>query len=304
MSTGNPQPSSPIPPPPKPPQEQPKRGIMVISHCSLFYWWPVWAVGFLMFLITAFTGEFMVTVPSGTIAERDVTLMVEGKKKGDPMVEEKREGYVLPKGLHVPPISKPGEPLRPPERPHLWMSANKNLGVLFVAVILLVIAITNIPLRGLWSVIVIVFIVSLIIIFALLEWWDWILTQLSFLDIRINAAGYLVISTVLFILWLIIMVLFDRQMYMIFTPGQMRVCLEIGDAETAYDTTGMTIQKQRSDLFRHWILGLGSGDLIVKTSGAHAHEFHMPNVLFVGRKVKDIEEMLRQRQVVAGKTPQ
>ena len=45
------------------------------------------------------------------------------------------------------------------------------------------------------------------------------------------------------------MLFFDRQVYMVFTPGQMRVCLEIGDAETAYDTAGMTIQKQRSDLF-------------------------------------------------------
>ena len=54
------------------------------------------------------------------------------------------------------------------------------------------------------------------------------------------------------------------------------VCrLEIGEAETAYDTTGMTIQKQRSDLFRHWILGLGSGDLIVTTTvGPVAHLRH------------------------------
>jgi hypothetical protein len=62
----------------------------------------------------------------------------------------------------------------------------------------------------------------------------------------------------------------------------------------------MTVQKQRSDLFRHWILGLGSGDLIVRTSGANAHEFHLPNVLFIGRKVKEIEDLLRQKQVVTG----
>jgi hypothetical protein len=171
-------------------------------------------------------------------------------------------------------------------------------------VLLLVIAITNIPLRGLWSVIVIVIVVALVIIFAVLEWWDWILTQLNFLDIRINAAGYLVISLVLFVLWFFIMVFFDRQVYMVFTPGQMRFRQEIGDAETAFDTTGMTIQKQRSDLFRHWILGLGSGDLIVKTTGAHPQEFHMNNVLFIGRKVAEIEEMLRQKQVVAGRAPQ
>src|SRR5205823_2162584 len=126
------------------------------------------------------------------------------------------------------------------------------------------------------------------------------LDAIFILDIRINAAGYFAIATVLFLLWLVVFVAFDRQIYMVFTPGQLRVRLEIGDAETAYDTTGMTIQKQRSDLFRHWILGLGSGDLIVRTSGANQHMFDMPNVLFLGRKVREIEEMLRQRQVVAG----
>ena len=87
---------------------------------------------------------------------------------------------------------------------------------------------------------------------------------------------------------------------MVFSPGQFRVRLEIGDAETAYDTAGMTIQKQRSDLFRHWFLGIGSGDLIVRTAGAQTHQFDMPNVLFLGRKVREIEDLLRSKQVVAG----
>ena len=108
------------------------------------------------------------------------------------------------------------------------------------------------------------------------------------------------ISLILFVLWLIVMLLFDRQLYIVFSSGQMRVRQEIGEAETAYDTTGMTVQKQRSDLFRHWILGMGSGDLIVKTAGANSQEFHLPNVLFIGRKVKDIEDFLRQKQVVSG----
>lgn len=280
------------------PDERPIE-VVIISHSPLFYWWPVWAVGFLMFLITAFTGEYMVTVPTGAYAQREgATVPVEAKKKGEAAGEEKRDALIFPKDHHLRP--KAG----PPEQPRLWMTTNKNLGVFFVAVLLLVIAITNIPLRGLWSVIVIVFVISIVIIFALLEWWDKILTYLDLLDIRINAAGYLVMSLVLFALWLVIMVFFDRQVYMVFTPGQLRVRQEIGDAETAFDTTGMTIQKQRSDLFRHWILGLGSGDLIVKTSGAHAQEFQMPNVLFIGSKVAEIEEMLRQRQVVAGKQAQ
>jgi hypothetical protein len=122
-------------------------------------------------------------------------------------------------------------------------------------------------------------------------------TAISWLDIRINLAGYLFISTVLFAIWLIVIFVFDRQIYMIFTPGNVRLQLEIGDGETTYDTAGMTVQKQRSDLFRHWILGLGSGDLIVKTSGAQAHQFDLPNVLGIGRRVRDIEELLRMKEI-------
>ena len=186
------------------------------------------------------------------------------------------------------------------EKPYLKMARNKNLGVIFCTILLLVIAITNIPMRGLWSVIVIVVIVSLVIILALMRAWEHIFATLSFLDIRINEGGYFTISTVLFIVWLLIFWLFDQQIYMVFSPGQLRVRLEIGEGETAYDTTGMTIQKQRSDLFRHWILGLGSGDLIVRTAGAQAHQFDLPNVLFIGRKVRLIEEMQRERPTVQG----
>ncbi len=54
----------------------------------------------------------------------------------------------------------------------------------------------------------------------------------------------------------------------------------------------------KCDLFRHWILGLGSGDLVVKTTGAQMHEFDLHNVLFIGKKVKQIEDMLKKRVVV------
>ena len=76
------------------------------------------------------------------------------------------------------------------------------------------------------------------------------------------------------------------------------MCTEIGGGEKVYDAIGMTLEKQRSDLFRHWILGLGSGDLIVRTSGAQAHQFDLPNVLFIGKKVHQIEDMLKKQAVI------
>lgn len=275
--------TAPIPPSPV---AAGNREIRIVSHSSLFYWWPVWAAGFIMSAITMFSGQVLATVPEDTEPVLGATVGEYGKRD-ILMAPQKKSLYIDPRTGN-------------PEKPRLHVSPSKNLGVLFVTVLLLVITITNVPLRGLWSVIVIVFIVSLSIIFALLGWWENIMHALSILDIRINLAGYFVFSSILFILWVLIFVFFDRQIYMVFTPGQFRVRLEIGDAETAYDTTGMTIQKQRSDLFRHWVLGLGSGDLIVRTSGAQTHQFDMPNVLFLGRKVQEIEEMLRSRSVVSG----
>jgi len=264
-----------------------KREIRIISHSTLFYWWPVWATGFILALVTRLGGYHMAIVPPGTTLEKNAEITVRDEKAGKKNTFEERSVLVSPKAKEL-------------SEPKLFVTQSRNPGILFCTVLLLVVVITNVPLRGLWSVIVIFFIVSLSIIFALLGWWDHIFEAISLLDIRINLGGYLFISITLLIIWLIIFIFFDKQIYMVFTPGQFRVRLEIGDAETAYDTTGMTIQKQRSDLFRHWILGLGSGDLIVRTAGAQAHTFDMPNVLFLGRKVKEIEDMLRSRQVVAG----
>ena len=114
----------------------------------------------------------------------------------------------------------------------------------------------------------------------------------------ITAFGYVAISVPLLVLWLVVVVFFDRRRYMVFAPGQLRVCQEIGSGEVAYDTVGMVVAKRRSDLFRHWLLGFGSGDLFVKPAGANAQQIEMPNVLFVGSKLQLIQDMLQTREVV------
>lgn len=282
-----------------PPSQQ---EIRIVSHSSLFYWWPVWAIGFLMGLLTLIDGNVMAVVPSkgdkedqGKHSEVQVGFDATGNAKTkDPdrptITLDGRAVLVFPKGT-----PKKNEDL---EKPYLRISHSSRLGVIWATILLLVIVITNVPLRGLWSIIIIVLIALISVIFALAGFWDWILEKVSLLDIRVNAGGYFFISIILLGIWLVSNLVFDRQIYMIFTPGQLKVCLEIGGGETSYDTIGMVIQKQRDDLFRHWVLGLGSGDLIVRTAGANSHEFHLPNVLFVGRKLQLIEQMQRDRPVV------
>jgi hypothetical protein len=296
-------PAAPPPPPAAPgPGTSALTEIKIISHSNIFYWWPVWAVGLLMALLTFFSGYRMALVPAESESSR------RWEVKAGPGEFATREGVLVKTNAdgtsrgHLPP-DKPdqvGAPLGEPTPPKLRIANTSSYGVVWATILLVVIVITNVPLRGLWSVVVIVLILLISVIFGLLDWWTTILNTLSVLDIRINVGGYLFISLILLGIWLVCMIFFDRQVYMVFSPGQVKVRLEVGGGETSYDTMGLVIQKQRDDLFRHWILGLGSGDLIVRTSGANAHEFHLPNVLFIGRKLQLIEEMQRERPVVRG----
>ncbi len=268
--------------------DKPKE-VRIISHSSLFYWWPVWAVGFIMAGISWFSNEWIATVPTDTVKgvlakETPVDITKEGEEvQNIKNFHKDQVVLVAPKGATTDDVSGPV----------VRVTTKRSPGVIFSAILLLVIFITNIHMRGLWSLIVIVIIISSVIILALAGAWDYIIEYFRFLDIRISAGGYLAISLVLFGLWLVVFLFFDRQIYMIFTPGQFRVRLEIGEGEKAYDTRGMVMEKVRSDFFRHWILGLGSGDMIVRTTGAHSHQFDMHNVLFLGNKVREIENMIR-----------
>jgi hypothetical protein len=271
--------------------------IRIVSHSNLFYWWPVWAVGFMMGLLTLVDNHRMAVVPEGSQARRLAKVQTDA---GGELQD--REVIVLPK----PKDAQHAKQLPPtdadePAQPTLHMARTGTYGVIFLTWLLLVIVITNVPLRGMWSVVVIITLILLTIIFGLAGWWERIIHYLILLDIRINAAGYFFVSGILFALWLLTFLFFDQQTYMIFTPGQLKVRTEIGGGEKAYDTSGMTVEKQRSDLFRHWVLGLGSGDLVVNTAGAGVHHFDLPNVLFIGKKVQAIEDMLREKAVVANR---
>src|SRR5262249_10295797 len=151
-----------------------------------------------------------------------------------------REGFIIKKGK-----SLPADESGVPENPRLYISRWSSYGVTFALVLLAVIVITNVPLRGMWSFVVIMFAIMLSIIFSFAGWWDAIFRAIAFLDIRINTGGYFFISTVLLIAWLITFFFFDHQIYAIFTPGALKVCEEIGGGEKNYDTTGMTLEKQR-----------------------------------------------------------
>jgi hypothetical protein len=264
-----------------------QREVRIYAHSTLFYWWPVWAIGFILAIWTLVDNHRLAILPPATTVEKtaDGVYVLNTHAKTTASDEQLEQA-----------AKSPNEPAF-----HLRAAKNSKLGPIFVLAFLLVVLITSVPMRGLWSVIVIVTVVLMAIILALADLWDRIFESIGHLHIHANLAFYLFMAGGLLLMWVVTVFFFDRQTYMIFTPGQLRVCLEIGGGETAYDTQGMSIEKKRDDMFRHWILGLGSGDLTVRTSGAQAHTFEMHNVLNVSSKLKAIEDMQRERPTVQGK---
>jgi hypothetical protein len=265
------------------------REVRIYAHSTLFYWWPVWAIGFILAMWTLVDNHRLAIVPHETTVKKLRDGVYELNTNAKKMTSDEQLERAADK-----PANEAGFPLRAAE--------NSKLGPIFVLVFLLVVLITSVPMRGLWSVVVIVTVVLMAIILALADLWDKIFESIGHLHIYANLAFYLFMAGGLLVMWLATVFFFDRQTYMIFTPGQLRVCLEIGGGETAYDTQGMSIEKKRDDMFRHWILGLGTGDLTVRTSGAQAHTFEMHNVLNISSKLRAIEEMQRERPTVQGKS--
>jgi hypothetical protein len=264
--------------------------LVVYSHSSLFYWWPVWLTAFILAVLTVFHNQRLALVPSGTKAVADVQLEQDGNKVT-------RDVLILPDGARLPTrVNANGEEVV--SQPRILMDPGRGLGVIFIVVLLVVTWLTNVPMRGLWSLLVVITVILVSIIFAAAGIWDRIFRTLSLLAIHINLGGYLAIGLALLVLWLVCFFFFDRQIYMIFTPGQVRLRLEMGGGETVYDTTGMVFHKKRSDLFRHWVLGFGSGDLEIRPAGGHQH-IDLTNVLRVGLRVKQIERYLKEKAVVA-----
>jgi hypothetical protein len=269
-----------------------KREIKLISHSMLFYWWPIWVLGYILAAITYFDNTRLAIVPDGS----KLTLLAE-------LSDEKTIVYRLAvsrptKSLEQARLATENPSEDPPFKPRV--SERAWMGPVFCVVLLLVILITNVPMRGLWSFLVLLTLALIALIITLIPGgWDSVLSAVFHLHIYINLAGYLFVATAVFLMWAVSVFIFDRRTYMIVTPGQIRVCEHIGASIRSFDTMGIAFEKQRDDLFRHWLLGFFSGDLIVRTAGAERETIRLPNVLWISWRLEEVQDMLREKATVS-----
>jgi hypothetical protein len=285
--------SAPTPTAPPPAGTPPaKREITLISHSMLFYWWPIWVTGFIFAGITRVDDQRLAIIPDKT------TVVAMGKSDEKSTVYQITVPNPSTKSLthaeEATRVQAMGDTFktRVSERP--W------LGPLFCVILLLTVIITNVPLRGLWSFLVLLMLVMLALIITIIPGgWDSLLGAVGNLHIYINMAGYLFIAIAVLILWVVSVFIFDKRTYMRITPGQVQVCEHIGASIRNFDTFGMSFEKQRDDLFRHWLLGFFSGDLIVRTAGAEKETIRLPNVLWISWRLEEVQRLLREKATVS-----
>jgi hypothetical protein len=218
------------------------REVVVYGHSPLFYWWPVWVLGYVMAVLTYLQGSAM--------------------QMGDAEV-----------------IIHP----------------SKSLGVIYMAVFLLVLLMTHTSVRGIASLTVIIALLAVTFLFAYLRWWDDIFRAMGRLALFMNLGFYVFFSSAVLLAWVLAFFVFDRFNYWTFRPGQVLHSMVFGGGAMTYDTQGMSVYKLRDDLFRHWVLGLGAGDMRIATSGAKKEELVVPNVLWIGGKLRRIQQLVAMK---------
>jgi hypothetical protein len=238
--------------------------LKVYSHSPLLYWWPVWAVGFLMALWTWLDNYHMALVPEQTVVKGNMLIAPEGESLQGPSVH---------------------------------MARSKVPGVIFVLTLLLVVIFSHVWLRGPWALFITACLAAVVFLASWLEWWDPLFEWFHLLRIHINLGGYLFIGLTLLVAWAAAVFVFDRRTYLVFSVGQVRVRDELGAAENAYDTTGILFEKRQFDWFR-WLVGFGAGDMVIRTGGANPRVLELPNVIRVGTRLRTMEDRLRTKDVV------
>jgi hypothetical protein len=173
-----------------------------------------------------------------------------------------------------------------------WIHPSQNLGVIYTLLLLLLIVITSFRVRSMKGALIIAGLAFVALLFVHLEWWGTILDWLGHQSISLSLGYYLFSSTVLCVAWLVSVFVVDHMSFWRFRPGQITHEYFGGVVDKSYDTDNMVLTKQQDDLFRHWVIGLGSGDLRMQTMGGKGVEINVPNVLFVIGKIARIQRLV------------
>jgi hypothetical protein len=170
------------------------------------------------------------------------------------------------------------------------------LGLSFIGLILFVVIFTNVRARGVYSIVLLLMTAATIWAVQKIPGIQTAYGWVNLLRVHLNLAFYLTFSMLLMMIWFFIIFLVDRFTWWRFSPGQVIEEHRVGQATGhAFNTEGMIIQRLPDDLFRHRVLGFGTGDFVVKPASGDTFEIH--NVWRANKKQRQLEDMIATRSV-------
>jgi hypothetical protein len=169
---------------------------------------------------------------------------------------------------------------------------SRSLGVAYCLLFVLLLLVNTVKIRGAASFAVVSFLAFVVVLLAYLGWWDWILSWLGGRPIYMDLGFYLFFSTAILVIWVMTVFVFDHLSFWRVRPGQVTHEFVLGAVDRSYDTDNLVFTKRQDDFFRHWLLGLGSGDLQMQTMGGLGPVAEATNVLFAAWKIAKIQRLI------------
>jgi hypothetical protein len=176
--------------------------------------------------------------------------------------------------------------------PKSWLGLSTILLILFVAVF------TNLKARGVYSLTFLLAIALLVAVVQFSYGWDRIVVFLPLLKVHMNLAFYLLLSSVLCVVWAMAMFGFDRLTYWYFSPGEVGKRVIIGEGSETFVAQNVQLQRHAYDPFVHrflglWFLGFGTGDLEVRFSSPGGERLYsLKNVWNIGKREAEITKLM------------
>ncbi|MGJ8655602.1 MAG: hypothetical protein ACSHX6_04055 [Akkermansiaceae bacterium] len=177
----------------------------------------------------------------------------------------------------------------------LLVMKDTGYGLTYILVLAFSLFATGVNLRGVWALLTLICAVFVAFIMLYFGVWDSALSWAINQPVYLNHGFYLAIGVMLFIPWCLVVFLFDTRKYVKIEANTVTIVNEIGEGARAFDTIGVMMEKKLDNFFKHYLLGFGSGDLVIRTSGGKSEELFLPNVLRVDRVLRELEQVRSQR---------
>ena len=183
------------------------------------------------------------------------------------------------------------------------------VGISFTLLLLFVVLATTVKARGIGSILLILLLAGAVTGTQFVMSIEGLFKTPPAILVHMNLAFYMMVSTALFVVWIVIVFGFDRLSYWRFRGAQIervqRFASVVGRAPESYSVMHVRLTRFSDDILDHKILGLGflglgTSDIEGKIAifGGGNETFRIENVWRAGRSLRDIQAMMGPKATV------